>query len=310
MWPTCPRSCSASRPSPSSAANPAARRHVRGCLRTFATCVSCVRRTPPTQILAPLLAISLVGAQVLLETRVCGSPAVDGYAHVNNTCLLNSPTARWWRAAAAEVGVAGMAARSQVHIERHADYDGLAVRWGIDHKMDSVEACAQACLQHQPVKDSGRGVGGVDGAGMGGAGPMCVSMGVIAFRVRWAQRSYSGSLLRCGSLQSLSKAHHLPLHALTHNTVNIDSLPCNAFAWCSEKDGCFEPDAHKHTYGDCWLKWTEAPAWPEVNMRGSLSEGARERHPNAPVQVQWHAGVVLPRGVWPTNGTWSPRYWW
>ena len=28
--------------------------------------------------------------------RVCGSPAIDGYAHVDPACLLNSPTAKAW----------------------------------------------------------------------------------------------------------------------------------------------------------------------------------------------------------------------
>ena len=41
------------------------------------------------------------------------------------------------------------------------------------------------------------------------------------------------------------------------------NLPCNAFAFCPD-DVCFEPDAHHHTKGDCWLKFTEAPLAPEV----------------------------------------------
>jgi len=45
--------------------------------------------------------------------------------------------------------------------------------------------------------------------------------------------------------------------------ANFELLPCNAFAWCSEEE-CFEPDAHKHSKGDCWLKFTEGPAAPEV----------------------------------------------
>jgi hypothetical protein len=32
-----------------------------------------------------------------LAQRVCGSPAIDGYAHVNITCLKESPTALWWK---------------------------------------------------------------------------------------------------------------------------------------------------------------------------------------------------------------------
>lgn len=38
-----------------------------------------------------------VALQILLETRSCPSPALDAYAHVNVTCIKNSPTARWWR---------------------------------------------------------------------------------------------------------------------------------------------------------------------------------------------------------------------
>ena len=33
-------------------------------------------------------------------------------------------------------------------------------------------------------------------------------------------------------------------------------LPCNVWTWCSEPV-CFEPDAHKHSFGDCWLKFSE-----------------------------------------------------
>ncbi len=29
---------------------------------------------------------------------------------------------------------------------------------------------------------------------------------------------------------------------------------------------CFEPDAHHHTKGNCWLKFTEGPAAPEVGL--------------------------------------------
>jgi len=43
-------------------------------------------------------------------------------------------------------------------------------------------------------------------------------------------------------------------------------LPCNTWTWCS-RQACFEPDAHKHSLGDCWLKYQELPQSPEVNMR-------------------------------------------
>lgn len=45
-------------------------------------------------------------------------------------------------------------------------------------------------------------------------------------------------------------------------------------------------------------------------MRGRLSKAAQKRHPEAPAEVQWSAGVILPRGVRLTNGSWSPRHDW
>lgn len=56
-----------------------------------------------------------------METRVCGSPAVDGYQRVNISCLLQSPTARWFRGYTA---AGGRYEDMVVHIEQQADYDG------------------------------------------------------------------------------------------------------------------------------------------------------------------------------------------
>ncbi|KAL4858198.1 hypothetical protein ACK3TF_001688 [Chlorella vulgaris] len=178
--------------------------------------------------------------QALLETRVCGSPAVDGYAHVKPECLEGSPTNQWWQQHKPTPD------DLDVHIERAADYDGLAVGWGIGNTKASIEECAEACRQHIPKGPS--------------IGP-------------------------------------------------FGNLPCNAFAFCAF-DTCFEPDAHSHGKGDCWLKFTEAPASPEVNMRARLPLALQQRHPAAPKEVQWHAGVLLPHGVTLTNGSWSPRHSW
>lgn len=60
----------------------------------------------------------------------------------------------------------------------------------------------------------------------------------------------------------------------------------------------------------CLPPLPQAPALPEVNMRGALSRAMRQRHPDAPERVQWHAGVLLPHGVKLTNGSWSPRHDW
>jgi hypothetical protein len=97
-------------------------------------------------------------------------------------------------------------------------------------------------------------------------------------------------------------------------------LPCNAFVYCPVAEArCFEPDAHMHTGGDCWLKFTEVPEQPEVNGRGAMTDPAtwkngvayNDRHPaaNKPL-VPWISGVLLPPGARPGNGTWGPRALW
>jgi hypothetical protein len=85
--------------------------------------------------------------QILLETRVCGSPAVDGYEHVNASCLLASPTARWY----ADWTAAGHPPASLIaHLEAESDIDGIAVKWGIGNKFETPEECAADCWRHRP----------------------------------------------------------------------------------------------------------------------------------------------------------------
>lgn len=40
-------------------------------------------------------------------------------------------------------------------LEQHADYDGLAVLWGIGHTTQSVEDCAEACRSYIPALQQG-----------------------------------------------------------------------------------------------------------------------------------------------------------
>lgn len=58
------------------------------------------------------------------------------------------------------------------------------------------------------------------------------------------------------------------------------------------------------------LKFSEAPASPEVSLRGDLPANTRQHHPEAPLRVQWVSGVLLPKGVPLGNGTWGPRSKW
>lgn len=63
---------------------------------------------------------ALAELQAVMEKRVCGSPAVDGYAHVKPECLEDSPTNLWWQQHKPSPD------DLDIHIERLADYDGLA----------------------------------------------------------------------------------------------------------------------------------------------------------------------------------------
>lgn len=57
--------------------------------------------------------------------------AVCRYAHASPPCLEDSPTNRW-HAAYLEAG--GKPSDLTAHIDYRADYDGLAVAWGINNK--------------------------------------------------------------------------------------------------------------------------------------------------------------------------------
>ena len=85
---------------------------------------------------------------------------------------------------------------------------------------------------------------------------------------------------------------------------------CNSWVFCPEPV-CYAPDAHKHTFGECWLKDQRDPAAPSVNMRGSYTDKYRARvgHHHAPARVHWVSGTIrLARPA--TNGTWSGRAVW
>jgi len=87
-------------------------------------------------------------------------------------------------------------------------------------------------------------------------------------------------------------------------------LGINQYRDCPEPV-CFAPDAHKHTFGECWLKDQRDAAAPSVNMRGSYTAKYRARvgHHHAPPQVHWISGAIrLKRPA--TNGTWSGRAVW
>ena len=82
------------------------------------------------------------------------------------------------------------------------------------------------------------------------------------------------------------------------------------WTWCAQPK-CFEPDAHTHSFGDCWLKFSELPESPEVNMRTPMLRTYMQRHrKEMAAGFPWVSGVLLPEGVELTNGTWGPRAYW
>ena len=74
------------------------------------------------------------------------------YDHVVTKCLYDSPSAKWQSKWEAE---GGKRADLVAHYERNADYDGLAVGWGIGNKKASIEACGEACRAHKPKPAGG-----------------------------------------------------------------------------------------------------------------------------------------------------------
>ena len=85
---------------------------------------------------------------------------------------------------------------------------------------------------------------------------------------------------------------------------------CNSWVFCPEPV-CFAPDAHRHTFGECWMKNQRDPASPSVNMRGRYTAKYRARpgHHHAPPMVHWISGTIrVTRNS--TNGTWSGRAVW
>lgn len=173
-------------------------------------------------------------------TRECGSPAIDGYSHVDTGCLERSRDARVY------LDLISRGVKLAPFAESGADYDGLGVRWGIGHKKANWSECEAACIAHRPTPSGG------------------------------------------------------PFHA----------LPCNVWTWCG-RETCWEPDAHKHSFGDCWLKFSEQPEAPEVNMRMPMSRPYMRRHGKEMRDgVPWVSGVLLEPGVQLRNGTWGPRAFW
>ena len=58
-----------------------------------------------------------------------------------------SPTNSWWQ----EWRQSGASKQhAEAVVEEHADYDGVAVVWGIGHFTQTVEECAEACRTHEP----------------------------------------------------------------------------------------------------------------------------------------------------------------
>lgn len=95
-------------------------------------------------------------------------------------------------------------------------------------------------------------------AAVDGEGPEATDVAVLLFSenvsidglaVAWGPTNKQESIIECAR----ACVRHVPSgHGVFGN------LPCNAFVFCPELE-CFEPDAHDHTQGDCWLKVRPLP---------------------------------------------------
>ena len=179
-----------------------------------------------------------------------------------------------------------------------------------DAYVEAGSAEGVSCLERSPTailyKKARLEAASADGGGDGDDGLDIVlleNVSLDGLAVAWGPSNKKESVLDCARA---CVKHQVPSgHGIYRN------LPCNAFAFCPDPE-CFEPDAHQHTMGDCWLKFTELPHVPELNQVGAMSEQYRARHANAPEVTQWTSGVVLLPQMSQnfTGGVWGPRAEW
>ncbi len=141
-------------------------------------------------------------------------------------------------------------------LEQHADYDGLAVVWGIGHTTQTAEDCAEACRSYSPTLQQG-GECSLFILTMHAPAPMLFCSG-------WRFAAQFIFIFCADRLPVAVALACLPDVLMLFNAAGpFSRLPCNVFTWCSQQT-CFEPDVHTHSFGDCWLKFSEGPLNPEV----------------------------------------------
>ena len=126
---------------------------------------------------------------------------------------------------------------------------------------------------------------------------------------------YDGIAVRWGSANKQPDAKSCCDSCRDYKPQPPDYYPCNAWVYCPKKEGegpCFAPAAGTFEEGQCWLKYQDDPTNPLVNMKGKYTDEYLRRHPEAPEMVDWTAGLIVEKHLWPqiTNGTWSPRAGW
>ncbi|KAL3920987.1 MAG: hypothetical protein SGPRY_005057 [Prymnesium sp.] len=88
---------------------------------------------PCNDCITPTSFSGCISKDMCNTSRECGSPAIDGYSHVDPRCFELSQTATLYHQLLENATVLEAA-----H-ELSADYDGLGVHWGIGHKKDRWE---------------------------------------------------------------------------------------------------------------------------------------------------------------------------
>ena len=132
-------------------------------------------------------------------------------------------------------------------------YWGEALKWGPQHKLDSAEACCQACQDYRPANDDDMDCNGKSAAL--NLLPSMYSCGILYARHVKAQSCLSQS--RRNNVHQACKAslhkHLIKDAGIAHQKPGVPGIVlrrgCSAvWVYCGDKEKCLG------SYKECWLK--------------------------------------------------------
>ena len=159
------------------------------------------------------------------------------------------------------------AADGACHPTLHAGFGGGAFTWGMTFKVESAQACCDACRAHQRT-----------------CGPK--AEGAV-----FTKRTFEGKVTeeRCTKSMGSNEGDKAMLGK------------CNVWVFCPtplDRGGlCWSNDVWNHTYGECWLKHQANPAFPNAGAYGAYPDQYRKKHRTTPPKVQWMSGALTDKPV-------------